>query len=145
MNLYHKMLRYGAIWLVSLFFQFWSFFFWAKQPPMVCFNHDHGEILQLETLRAANELQEMTPWFSTTKWLVMALFGWFCSPLPILVLFTLLFSSDLPLADRIWALISPKEASTDFVREQKIRRSEPRNCLSIISIRVALQPPIMLW
>ena len=26
MNLIHKMLRYGAIWLVSLFFQFWSFF-----------------------------------------------------------------------------------------------------------------------
>ena len=31
MNLIHKMLRYGAIWLVSPFFQFWSFFFlgWA--------------------------------------------------------------------------------------------------------------------
>ena len=60
MNLIHKMLRYGAIWLVSLFFQFWSFFFYAMQSPMVYSNHDRVEILQLETLRAENELREVT-------------------------------------------------------------------------------------
>ena len=59
MNLILKMLRYGAIWFVLLFFQFWSFFFWAKQPPMVCFSHDHGDVLQLETLRAENRVVQM--------------------------------------------------------------------------------------
>ena len=166
---------------------------------------DHCNILQLETLRAENELREVTRRFSTTKWSVMALFGWFhdffhyglffigcycqrviisvaiivifyswkCSelrtsygklldglgpqnrwlwrylvdsaPLSLFQSFLLCLSvAAIPLDDRISAQISWKEASTGFVRQQKTRRSEPRNCLSIFSIRVTPQPHTML-
>ena len=77
-----------------MIFSILVFFYWVWLSTGDHFNDNHCNNLWVETLRAKNELQEVTRWFSTTKWLVMALFSWFCLSFPILVLFTCSFSSN---------------------------------------------------